>query len=372
MKMIKHICFLILLTLRFSLPTYAQPPRVKTEVLSQYDTLFARYSGWTGADGDYSVALSNNLTLWLYSDTWVGRVRANRHVDSTMINNSVALQYGKDPLTARVKFFYGRSKNGKPTALIIPADGRGWFWLYHGLLTKKGLYLFLIQTNKTADDGFQHIGAWLGYVANPHDPPSAWRITQRKIPFGRFSAQGDTLFGSALMKDGNFIYIYGTDEDIENGYHRKHMVVARVPEEHFADFDQWRFYTNSQWQSDYRKASRICESVANEYSVSYQPALRRYVLVYTENGLSKNIVLRVAPTPFGVWSDPTIVYQCPETSWHEKIVCYAAKAHPRLSTKPDELIVTYIASSSDFFHMAGDARLYRPRFLKLKIAPAGW
>jgi hypothetical protein len=91
--------------------------------------------------------------------------------------------------------------------------------------------------------------------------------------------------------------------------------------------------------------------------------------VYTENGLSKNIVLRVAPTPVGVWSEPTIVYQCPEVAWHEKIVCYAAKAHLSLSTKPDELVLTYIASSSDFFQMAGDARLYRPRFIKLKFSP---
>jgi len=370
MKKIRRIGFLILFLLLSSSSTYTQLQKIKTEVHSEYDALFTRFSGWTGADGDYSVALSDNLTLWLYSDTWVGKVRANRHVDSTMINNSVALQYGKDPLTARVEFFYGRIKDGKPTALITPADGRGWFWLYHGILTKKGLYLFLMQIDKTADDGFQHIGVWLGHVANPHDRPSRWRLTQHKIPFGRFSAQGDTLFGSALLKDGNFIYIYGTDEDVENGwYHRKHMVVARAPEENFADFDQWRFYTNGQWRSDYRKASRICDNIANEYSVSYQPALSKYVLVYTENGLSKNIVLRVATTPFGVWSIPTIVYQCPEAAWHEKIVCYAAKAHPSLSTKPDELVLTYIASSSDFFHMTGDARLYRPRFLRLKLSP---
>lgn len=371
MKVIKNISFLILLPLLFPSPTSAQLPKIKTEVLSQYDILFTRYSGWTGADGDYSVALSDSLTLWLYSDTWIGKVRANRHLDSTMINNSVALQYGKDPLTARVKFFYGQIKNGKPTALITPADGRGWFWLYHGILTKKGLYFFLMQIDKTADDGFQHIGVWLGHVANPHDRPSAWRMTQRKIPFGRFSAQGDTLFGSALLKDGNFIYIYGTDGDIKNGwYHRKHMIVARAPEENFADFEQWRFYTDGQWQSDYRKASRICDHIANEYSVSYHPALSKYVLVYTENGLSKNVVLRVGATPFGVWSDPTVVYQCPEAAWHEKIVCYAAKAHPTLSTKLDELVLTYIASSSDFFQMAGDARLYRPRFLKLQLSPS--
>lgn len=362
---------LMLVVLLLFAQTFAQQPKIQTEILPHYDALFTRHSDWTGADGDYSVALSDDLTLWLYSDTWVGRVRNNRHVNATMINNSVALQRGKDPLTAKTEFFYGKQKKGKPTALITPADGRGWFWLYHGVLTKKGLYLFLMQIDKTANDGFQHIGASLGYVANPLDKPSAWRITQHKIPFGQFSANGDTLFGSAIFKDENFIYIYGTDEDIEDGwFHRKYMIAARVPEDEFADFAQWRFYTDGKWQSDYKKATRICPDIANEYSVSFQPSLGKYVMVYTENGLSKNIMLRTASKPYGEWSAPQIIYQCPEAAWDKKIVCYAAKAHPSLSAKPDELVITYIANSSDFFQMAADARLYRPRFLRLKFLPS--
>jgi hypothetical protein len=366
-----HIGLLLILVLSFSSPSYPQQPRVRIDILPQYDALFTRHSGWTGADGDYSIALSDDITLWLYSDTWLGRVRANRHVDSTMINNSAALQSGKDPLTSRVKFFHGKIKRGKPTALVTPADGRGRFWLHHGIPTEKGLFLFLMQIDSGAEGGFKQIGEWLGHVSNPKARPSAWHITQRKIPFGRFSAQGDTVFGSWLLKVGNFIYVYGNDEDVENGrYHRKHMIVARVPEQGIADFDQWRFYADGLWQPDYRKASRICSDIANEYSVSFQPSLAKYVLVHTENGISKNIVLRVAATPYGPWSPPQIVYQCPEAAWDGKIVCYAAKAHPSLSTKPDELIVTYIASSSDFWHMAADARLYRPRFLRLKLSPS--
>jgi hypothetical protein len=367
--MLSRMRFLLILAILLSSQTIAQQPRVQTQVLPQYDSLFTRSDGWTGADGAYSVALSNNLTLWLYSDSWIGRVRANRHINSTMINNSVGIQYGRNPLTAQLRFFYGSSNNGAPTALITPADGRGWFWLYHGILTSRGLYLFLMQIERTPDGGFRHIGVWLGHVANPFDVPSAWRITQRRLPFGRFSAQGDTLFGSAILRDGGYIYIYGADEDIEDGwYHRKYMVVARVREEHLDDFNRWRFYTNGRWQPYYTNATRICDNIANEYSVSFQPSLNRYVLIYTENGLSRNIALRVAPTPYGSWSDPVMIYQCPETDWHKNIVCYAAKGHPSLSTEPDELIVTYIASSSNFFQIMEDARLYRPRFLRLKLS----
>lgn len=354
--------------LLFISQTLAQQPKIETEIFPQYESLFTRTSGWTGADGDYSVALSDDLTLWLYSDTWIGKIRKNRHIDSTIVNNSAALQYGKDPLKTKIKFFWGEKKNGKPTALIKPDDGQGRFWIYDGVLTKHGLYLFLMQIDDSPNNGFQHIGAWLGHIENPFDKPSKWRITQKKIPFGRFSAQGDTLFGSAIYKDKDFIYIYGTTEDIEDGgFHRKYMIAARVSENDFTNFGKWRFYADGQWQADLTKASRICNDIANEYSVSFQPSLNKYVLVYTENGVSKNIVLRIASTPFGEWSAPQIIYQCPEADWDKRTFCYAAKAHPSLSSKPDELIVTYAANSSDFFQMAADARLYRPHFLRLKF-----
>src|SRR4029078_11412566 len=96
------------------------------ESAPQYDQLFQRTNGWTGADGDFTVTLSNGLTLWLFSDTFVGDVRGGHRVHATMINNSVALQHGVDPANARVEFFYGKSTKGKPAALITPADGKGW------------------------------------------------------------------------------------------------------------------------------------------------------------------------------------------------------------------------------------------------------
>lgn len=362
--------FSLVFLLPFFSTVFAQPPKIETEFLPHYDAAFARTSGWTGADGDYSVALSDDLILWLYSDTWVGKVRKNRHIDSVIVNNSAALQYGKDPSVSKIRFFWGAGQNGKPTALIEPANGRGRFWIYAAALTKPGLYLFLPQIEDAPQNGFQHTGVWLGHIANPLDKPSKWIVSQKKIPFGAFSAQGDTLFGSAVLKDQNFIYIYGTTEDIEKGgFHRKYMILARVPENDLADFDKWRFYKDGQWQPDFTKASRICSNLANEYSVSFLPSLNKYVLVYTENGISKNIMLRTAAAPAGEWSPPQIVYQCPEADWDKKIFCYAAKAHPSLSAKPDELIVTYLANSSDFFQMATDARLYHPRFLKLRFLP---
>jgi hypothetical protein len=46
------------------------------------------------------------------------------------------------------------------------------------------------------------------------------------------------LFGSAILEEGEFYYIYGTDEEVRNGWWRKYMIVARVPRDHLWNFEQ--------------------------------------------------------------------------------------------------------------------------------------
>jgi hypothetical protein len=104
-----------------------------------------------------------------------------------------------------------------------------------------------------------------------------------------------------------------------------------------------------------------------ELSVSYLPRLQRYVLVYTQNGLSENIRLRLAASPVGPWSAGTTLYRTPEMGWDKTYFCYAAKAHPELSRRDDELIVSYVCNSTDFWKMAADARIYFPKFLRVRF-----
>jgi len=82
--------------------------------------------------------------------------------------------------------------------------------------------------------------------------------------------------------------------------------------------------------------------------------------------LSDKIVARTAAKPWGPWSEAKVVYRCPETGWDDQIFCYSAKAHPMLSTTPDELIVTYAANSFEFTKLFDNARLYWPRFVRVK------
>jgi hypothetical protein len=347
-------------------------PNVAVEPLPIYDALFSNEDGWTGGDGAYSVALDQHKIAWFFGDTWIGKIKNSRHANATIVNNTVAIQHGRRPPEAEMDFYCGRGDDGNPAALIRPADGRGWFWLFDGVMTAKGLYLFLIQLERTATDAvfdFKIIGVWLGHVENPGELPSAWRVRQSRIPWTTFSESESILWGSAVLKIDNVLYIYGTAEDHGSTDRTKHMILARVPVSLLSDYSRWRFYANGRWVSDFRQAGRLSANLPNEYSVSYLALLRQYAVVYSQDGLSKNILVRLSREPQGPWSDPVYLYQCPEADWDSSVFCYAAKAHATLSQTPDELIITYIASSVDFNKIANDARLYRPRFLKVTFEP---
>ena len=344
-------------------------PRFSVETLREYDVLFTRTDGWTGADAAYSLPLAEDVTLWLYGDTWIGEIVDGKHKDATMVNNSIALQKGKDPATASVNFFRQTTQQGKPAAFIKLDGGTGFFWISHGIVANGKLYLFLMQIIKTGEEGafgFKHIGTSLAQVENPYDDPLEWRIQQYKVPFGKYSKDGNLFFGSAVMRDGDFVYIYGASEDWSKGMGGRNMIVARVPFDKMADFEQWRFFCDGRWRADLTGVSGLFAGTATEYSVCYQPSIRQYVAIYTENGMSKNIMMRLSPTPVGPWSEAYKIYECSEVEWHKTYFCYAAKAHPEISAE-DELIVTYVCNSTDFWQMAADARIYRPRFLKIKF-----
>ena len=371
MNLKKHILKIFCLLFLPLIIACVSQPEIRVELLPRYDALFNNEKGWTGGDSVYSLALADNVILWLFGDTWVGEIRDGRHVNATIINNSIAIQRELFPPGATVEFYSGKTPDGTPQAFILPADSNGWFWIYHGALSPDGLYLFLMQIDRTdaaLSFGFEVIGTWLGHIANFRDPPARWRIVQHKIPWSSFSSTGETFFGSWVLKKDGFFFIYGIAEEVVNGVHKKFMILARAPETGLAHFDQWRFYTKGQWKADFTRAEHLCGNMANEYSVSFIAALEKYVAVYTENGISKNIVARVAPNPWGPWSKPVILFQCPEVSRNETIYCYAAKGHPDISIKPYELIVSYVANSTDFEKMAEDASLYRPRFLRVRFA----
>lgn len=325
--------------------------------IAELDALFERTSGWTGADGAYSIDLGDR-TLWFYGDTWIGKVVDGQHRDAKLVNNSVAVQRGRD-----VKFYWGP----ETTAFFRPLRDGTWFWPLHGVLLESGLYVFLAEIEKTdvkSVFGFRGLSVSVAHIRNPRAEPSAWSVSLSKLPWGRWAKGGSQNFGSAVLRDGDDLYVYGVDENWLLGMGGRAMTVARVPVEGILDFKAWRFLTEDGWTTEWEKCRPLFMGQASEFTVSRFDD--RYVAVYTQFGLSGRILARFAPEPVGPWGDPVTLYEVPELKWHHTYFSYAGKHHPQLAGE-GELVITYAVNSSDFWQMARDARIYRPRFVRVRI-----
>lgn len=353
----------------------APPPAVTVplEVLSaepwpELDRLFQRAEGWIGADGAHSVALGDGRTLWLFSDTWVGSIRDGHRTDAGIVNNTVALQRG--PLeSADLAFSIRRNAEGDPSAFLAPPDGRGWFWLQAGAVAGGRLHVFLPQIERTEDPGvfgFRSCGLWLASTADFRgDDPLAWRFELTPFPHAEFTPERERSFGCAALVHDGFLYAYGT-EDVIDALRTRHLILARVPAERASEPGAWRFFADGEWQADFRRASRLFDDMGSEAAVLHQPARGRFVIVYTEHGLSERILARSAPQAWGPWSEPVELARCPEARRDPLLLTYAAKAHATLSSD-DELAVSYVVNSLDFWQVARDASLYWPRFLRVRL-----
>jgi hypothetical protein len=352
-------------------PTPPNSPTIQSAVPAEdINAKFNLKEGWIGGDGAHSLALRDNKTLWLFSDTWIGKINGDKREDATIVNNTLAIQTGSasDP---SLEFFIQKDAKGAPTAWITPADGRGWFWLQAGIVVNGHFTIFLTQIEKTSDPGvfgFRQMGQWIGVVENAKGDPLKWTIKQSKLPHTFYSSERETTFGAALLRHGDHVYIYGTDEDVKPKHRDRFLIVARAPAAKLADFGAWEFYADGKWQSDFRKSTRLAKDLASDGSVTYLPDRKQFILVYTQGGLSKKILARAAKNPWGPWSDPTTIYECPEMAKDKRLFCYNAKAHATLSSG-NELVVSYVTNSTDFWQVAADASLYWPKFVRVKVAP---
>lgn len=352
----------------------ADPARVpligEATPLAEWNDKFTRTEGWIGADGAYSMPLSDRRTLWFFGDTFVGAVRGGKRAGSAMVNNTVGVQDGTGR-AAKLTFPVRRASD-KPLSQFVPPEGNGWFWPLAGTVHDGQLLLFLAEIEKADGGGafgFRHVAPWLGVVENPADEPTAWKATYKKLPFGAFTESRTLAFGSATLAADGFVYVYGIDEKAKAGLGAKRLVVARVPAGRLADFDAWRFLCEGKWvtaAAGLAAPDHPAAALATEFSVSYLAAFQKYVLVSTESGLSDRIVARFADAPEGPWTKPELLYTCPEMKADKKLFTYSAKAHPHLSGD-GELVVSYCVNSFDFARIVNDATLYWPKFVRVPL-----
>jgi hypothetical protein len=330
---------------------------------------FRRQEGWIGGDGAHSIDLGNNRTLWLFCDTWVGEIKDGHRARSRIVHNSAGIQCGSE---APCEFVVGEDAKGKPVDLIRPEDGRGWLWFQNGIMVQDRLYLFLSQMDRATEKHRPErtpIGQWLAIVENPQEDPREWRVSQVRMPFEFYSRHRDVTFGSGAVVQGNFLYVFGGNDESRLVSLNRHLVVARVPLDRIAEMSEWKFLRRGRWSRDFMQADHIAHRLSPDLSVSYMPGLKRYLMVYTDCDVSNRVVARTAPSPIGPWSEAATLHTCRDAQGDQRLYCYGGKAHPSLSSD-GKLVISYLTSSIDTWQVATDPQLFWPTFVSVGMREA--
>lgn len=357
----------------------------------EWTTLFDRRSGWTGADGVYSIPLSGDerpgsaagtgRTLILFSDTFVGTVNADKSRSNTvMVNNTTALLTGDQPVADQLQFNVRTTGKGKAVSMVVPknpADPSERFWPSDGVVVGDKVYAFAMRI-KDADTppfAFATAGASLLWAPVNDPVPFAGSYGQKEsslMVFAKPGGYGETFYGLAVMpltaaagapQPDGYLYVYGS----RSGQYQKSLVVSRVKPAQIANFSAYRFWDGSQWVADINQAAVVTRAVSAEFSVHPLPD-GRFMLVHMTDLLGTSVAVRYGSSPVGPWGKDIIVWDAPEVALTPNVFVYGAKAHPHLSTT-GELLISYHANTFDFFEnfSAGGADIYRPRFIKVPL-----
>ncbi len=372
-------------------PAWGQATRAE-----DWDKIFTRSEGWTGADGAGTVTLPDGRLLWMFGDTWIGRVEQGKHaagsklVSITLGIHPLPADPGTPPPAESVEFAWGQpNEAGQPTAWLTPdpeiaGSRKTWFWpMGGGAVVPRGdgaesLVIFMWSLSRTPEDrgvwSFQVTGNVLAVVDNWREPLPDWKARQIKLPHGRVPGPDQPLtidWGYAALADegsaaDRYLYIYGL---VNHQIHNRDLLVARVPIGRALDFSAWRFYAGDEkWSDRVEDARGIAQGLVSEFSVERigTGAEQRYYLVQSEPHLGKHVLLRAARSMVGPFSQPQAVFEVPELAKNPAYMTYAAKGHAALSP-PGELLITYVVNSTDFGAMVADAEIYRPRFIRVPL-----
>ncbi|NWF89284.1 MAG: DUF4185 domain-containing protein, partial [Ignavibacteriaceae bacterium] len=357
--------------------------KYETRPAPEWDNLLDRQSGWTGADGIYSIPLNeydvpSNIPsgkhLLLFSDTFIGEVDSNnRRVNTRMVNNTLGLLQSNIPDSNQIQFFWKSDSTNIPKTVFVPntpnAKPGDWYWLMDGIAINDTIYVFALRLNATTTGlGFEVNGvALLKFTMDAQNFISD--VQQSDTPLYYYNAVDGSEFvlGQAVMPmtniSGNplpdgYIYVYGP---ISNASGKK-LIAARVQPANIENFNKWEYWNGQGWNSEIQNCAPIANGISQEFSVT-PIGINKYLLVYQSGN---NVAVQEGESPVGPFGIFHSIYNCPEILIDPDVFVYNAKAHPSLSTK-DELLISYNVNSLSFSDHFTNADIYRPRFIYLKM-----
>lgn len=337
---------------------------------------FRSRGDWLGADSAYSIDLGAGRVLWLFGDTFIDPSRDGTRTNgpNVFIRNSIALQTASQEdaaydLSRSDLTFHFRSTAGQASSYFPEPSADHWYWPLHGARLPGGqLLVFRMRVAKRAGGlGFGVVGWDAVAVDDPDADPAHW--SPRVIAAVE---SADRLLGASVLLHDRYLYAYAAkNDDRDHSAYLARWPVAALTDLQAGALDEPDWFTTS---GTFERAAAgadvavVLAGAQTEFSVHFDRGLGQFIQVQMR-GLfvsdpSTGIVLRRAARPEGPWSETQLVYQ-PETSPNagdpDKLVAYAAKAHPE--QRGPALVLTYVINQLEA--LAPSDSVYYPEVLRL-------
>lgn len=381
----------------FCLPSTAAATPTVAPVLTcapadDWTALFDRAgsrSGWLAADGIYSVALNgkdslssaapSTKTLFFFSDTILGTANSAGTITqyNGMANHTAAVLDGDLPDSSKIRFYHGLKGNMALSGnLNLFNEGQ---WLFDCFVQDGALYALAFSQRDWKPSQIDLIKIPLAEDGTPQfnkfkRTRNVTALLKKLDNFDYAYGMGvhcNTESAGAPDPDG-YIYIYGYRDNFA-AFSQKDLIVSRIHEDDFPDFQKLRYWDGRDWVEDIEKSALILERVSCEVSVTpvtVGPYKGKYIAVYTQDVQSDRIMYAIGDSPVGPFDTPVQCYTVPETGdpavgGKGTLYTYNAKAHPHISPA-GTLLISYNVNVNGDDHARNTAD-YRPRFLSLDL-----
>ncbi len=338
------------------------PQQVTAAADSHLDDLFQAYGNsgtgttWTGGDGSESVLLPDGRELWLFDDTFLGKVvngQRNRR-KSPYLHNSLVVE-SQGALTTTLYTQRGRHDS----AYVNPRPPRNYkFGLWPGGTVVNGNQLQSMMVEIQFKPGVFTFKELRDYLVTFALPSLAVVSVYPLVASGIDWSQG-------VLSDNGYTYVYGTAGG--SAY------AARVPGTDLSA--PWSYYDgNGGWTSNPAHAGPIAGGVETAHMSVSRVATgsgTTYALVTMPSLADHHVVAAFGCSPTGPFGPEQDVYTTPEPASYPSsydVITYGAHAHPELDPSPNTLVVSYDVNPVGPQGLSvPDASIYRPRFIDIAL-----
>ena len=340
-----------------------QPAAPAEAVCPENLAFFDNRSSVVGMDGAFSIPLANSQALWLFGDTFLGRIADGTRQIAGGLSNSGAIVSPANvrPRCRGAAFIGGHEAVQVIGTPDIPGDVRVWpgdgierdgvVWLYY----------IVVDASPGVAGGFQVLGYGVvsGRGAPPTFAPSKQLLWKHPSP----------SFGTSVIAVGDQLYVFGT-RPAEDGSLRTDVLLARAPLDGALDSaSSYSYRTESgAWSADPSLAAPVTAG-GPEMSVRYN-AFRRTYVAFSIPPFGSTIEMRTAEEPWGPWSEARTVGQCELPYDVPEAFCAGAKQHVELDREGGrEVVLTYNTNFHEdpFSMLKAYPLMYWPVFLDVRV-----